>query len=156
MGDAEQLARHHTRALAIPHTCVSHTTSGNHAERDGIQCCTLASLQPCLNFAWLLLDMFSFIVLSPDICLIYPIRDPCLYYLTYVYLTPDMLLLDTCPLLWYHLSFTTCHVNVHLWLSHLRESCISYPLLYTVTCIPITHVLLHSWIPEPVMFLLFP
>jgi len=72
-------------------------------------------------------------------------------------LTPDMLLLDICPLLWYHLSPTTCHVNtwpVIITFTRIMylSSCVIYSDLYPqYSC---TFVLLNSWTcPAPTIFI---
>jgi len=64
------------------------------------------------------------------------------------HLTLDMQLLDTCPLLWYHLSLFTCHINT--WHVIITFSGILYLLSYIIysdlypsySC---TLILLNSW-----------
>jgi len=57
------------------------------------------------------------------------------WHLTYYYLTAAF-----CYDITYHLS--PVMLTLDLWLSHLWESFTCYPVSYTVTCIPSTHVLL--------------
>jgi len=116
---------------------------------------------PCIGIIFLYLyrspvsvPLSYIMILNNDIYCTYCLTC---YYCYVDHLTPDMLLLDSCSLLWYHLSPTTCHVNtwpVVITFTGILYllSCIIYNDLYPeYSCTPVIHVLLYSRIPELVL-----